>query len=514
MEAQRKWLIRTQHNKIVGPLTKEKIVELVEGEKLNPNDELCSGNGYWFWFKEKDLVDKFIFGDTLQDYNPIREAESKLAQAGVALEQPHEMLNVKTTSPTDVKTNKIKEDDEEELLPVDSDLEYPSVSTNEIKEDDEEELLPVDSDLEYPDIEAITASIGEVEVKRSEVEQTSAPEEETGSFDLSQLQENSIDEDIEEEILLPEDDDLAYPDFSEISGVEEEDSTGEIDFDAMSETLSDITQEIDLKNTIAIDQQNPPKEDDLIEVDLDDINIEDGLDLDDLDDIEIDVGEDEIDFNVDIEEDSGEVPEALFVDEAEKFSPEVVIDTTEETIKEVAPVVPDSEIPKTPQSPLLDELDSLDDSLSFSVEERSTLETTVQDTEEAESKRTWDLLPDIREINDRIEDAVNSLAVIGKSSIGNYEEESPDDLPGKKVRSKKVGKKKRKKSRQVAAKGLIKRNDHYMMIILAIVVVLSFAGLYYYYTVILGKSVVRNLNLTVEKSFAQQTSNIEKKNLL
>ena len=52
------WLIRTTENEIIGPVTKEKVVELIETNKLKPEDELCCGNSFWFFVKEKEFITK------------------------------------------------------------------------------------------------------------------------------------------------------------------------------------------------------------------------------------------------------------------------------------------------------------------------------------------------------------------------------------------------------------------------------------------------------------------------
>ena len=50
------WLIRTTDHEIIGPLAKEKVVELIEANKLKPEDELCCGNSFWFFVKEKEFI--------------------------------------------------------------------------------------------------------------------------------------------------------------------------------------------------------------------------------------------------------------------------------------------------------------------------------------------------------------------------------------------------------------------------------------------------------------------------
>ena len=72
------WLIRTKSNHILGPVSKEKIIELYQNGSIRPEDEVCSGNGYWFFMREKELVESYILGNKKQSFNPISEARDVL----------------------------------------------------------------------------------------------------------------------------------------------------------------------------------------------------------------------------------------------------------------------------------------------------------------------------------------------------------------------------------------------------------------------------------------------------
>jgi len=74
------WLIRTKNNHILGPVSIGKIRTLLENNSLNLEDELCSGNGYWFSVKEDELVQKYIHDEIPQSYNPVSEAQTNLAR--------------------------------------------------------------------------------------------------------------------------------------------------------------------------------------------------------------------------------------------------------------------------------------------------------------------------------------------------------------------------------------------------------------------------------------------------
>ncbi len=68
------WLIRTRTNFILGPVSREKLLELIESGSLTEEDELCSGNGYWFYVREKKLLQHYLFENNPQEYNPVSEA--------------------------------------------------------------------------------------------------------------------------------------------------------------------------------------------------------------------------------------------------------------------------------------------------------------------------------------------------------------------------------------------------------------------------------------------------------
>ncbi|WP_408099051.1 hypothetical protein ACJVC5_09055 [Peredibacter sp. HCB2-198] len=69
------WLIRTKSNHILGPISKEKVLELYKNGSIKPDDEVCSGNGFWFFIREDDMVAKYLYGAETQPFNPISEAK-------------------------------------------------------------------------------------------------------------------------------------------------------------------------------------------------------------------------------------------------------------------------------------------------------------------------------------------------------------------------------------------------------------------------------------------------------
>jgi hypothetical protein len=119
------WLIRTKNNHILGPVSKEKVRDLISNGSIKGDDEICSGDGYWLYIRETELVAKYILGDCLQGFNPVQEAKTVLS--------PGKNIEPKN--------------DEEDMLPAGNDLEYPDMSKSD---DVDVQLLPENDDLEYP----------------------------------------------------------------------------------------------------------------------------------------------------------------------------------------------------------------------------------------------------------------------------------------------------------------------------------------------------------------------------
>lgn len=73
-EVEKNWLIRTRQGQILGPISRKKILEFFEKGHLGPDDEICSGSGYWFYVREQDLFEKYVIAAAEQSFNPISEA--------------------------------------------------------------------------------------------------------------------------------------------------------------------------------------------------------------------------------------------------------------------------------------------------------------------------------------------------------------------------------------------------------------------------------------------------------
>ena len=194
------WLIRTSTDQLLGPATKEKIIELLDRGMLIDDDEISSGNGYWFWIKEKELLNRYIYGNEVQPFNPVdRLSEPKQSVDFVTdrlpsnenLKYPQEAssnqslpeentsspLPEKDTSPPIPEGNDsptlpeentsstlsekdasppIPEGDDSSLSPdKENDPSSPDLSTHSSKEEDYDlnvVNIPSEEDLEYPDI--------------------------------------------------------------------------------------------------------------------------------------------------------------------------------------------------------------------------------------------------------------------------------------------------------------------------------------------------------------------------
>lgn len=131
---EKNWLIRTKNNHILGPVSKAKIQELVGNGSVKGDDELCSGNGYWFYIKEKDLLDKFVYGDEGQGFNPISEAPTVLAASKDSLDQAQEIIeesshveNTMVLNLNDLDLTDVEESNDKPQLPK----EEPTIDVSE-----------------------------------------------------------------------------------------------------------------------------------------------------------------------------------------------------------------------------------------------------------------------------------------------------------------------------------------------------------------------------------------------
>lgn len=117
---EKNWLIRTKSNHILGPISKDKVLELFNNGSIKPDDEICSGNGFWFFIREDDLVKRYLLGDEPQGFNPISEAKNVLTQAAPKLSEVENRDEITQIGKVDLsKLNEdVKETTPQEIVPA------------------------------------------------------------------------------------------------------------------------------------------------------------------------------------------------------------------------------------------------------------------------------------------------------------------------------------------------------------------------------------------------------------
>ncbi|MBT3584108.1 MAG: hypothetical protein HN509_04320, partial [Halobacteriovoraceae bacterium] len=180
------WLIRTSSRQLLGPISKEKLLEVMRKGSLGPEDELSSGNGYWFHVREKDLVDKYIYGDVFQSFNPISEAEDVL------------------TKPKGESTSSFSRAAPESKKPNEKDG----------------DMVPSNSDLEFPDMEGMGGSplaepVEEAPVEAAPVE-AAAPAPEVENTHPASYSEDQVEPEEGADGAVPSASDLEFPDMGDM----------------------------------------------------------------------------------------------------------------------------------------------------------------------------------------------------------------------------------------------------------------------------------------------------------
>ena len=240
---ERNWLIRTSQNQILGPVAKQKLLEFIEKGALGLNDEVASGNGYWFSLRERDLVDKYIYGDIPQGYNPISESKSVLAKK----ENPDKTTSI-NTAPANRGQILRTEKDSPGILPKNEDLEFPDLgkpTLNSQTETTDITRLPKNEDLEFPDITLIAAKVqssmsadGMQSLHSTPSVAVSMPKAEPTRIDERNLRDTS-----NEPVLYPKDEDLDFPDIDSIKNDKTE-KTSEFEFRVPIQSSKEVVEEI------------------------------------------------------------------------------------------------------------------------------------------------------------------------------------------------------------------------------------------------------------------------------
>ena len=112
---------------ILGPVSQVKLIELIEKGSLHEEDEVTSGNGYWFSIRENDLVDKYLLGQEAQTFNPISEAPTVLALGQAATPKPKAPEPKLVVRAADEAKPVVPSNSDETVSPAAEDLEYPDL---------------------------------------------------------------------------------------------------------------------------------------------------------------------------------------------------------------------------------------------------------------------------------------------------------------------------------------------------------------------------------------------------
>ncbi len=271
------WLIRTNSGKILGPIKMVKVIDFIKKGQIIGDDEVASGNGFWFSVKEREYVKKYLLNGTPQPFNQITEAVSLFSNdenADLVLDDSPDITLMTNLNNYTILEKGIK-------LPSSSDLEFPELgiianevveanssdnnindsqnldqNSIEFQEDplvdsseieqmhagikkkkliedsilDEQDMsngedvkLPSNSELEYPDLinDIVEDSLNRVpNVVVEKLNNPSIPSLEDLSFpdkvELSKVKENNVC-DIDISVKVPDDPDLEYPDIDKMA---------------------------------------------------------------------------------------------------------------------------------------------------------------------------------------------------------------------------------------------------------------------------------------------------------
>ncbi len=200
---EKNWLIRTQNQKILGPVSKSKILELVQKRSLSDDDEVCPGNGYWFFIREKELVEQFLYGDLPSSFNPVSEAPKNILGHDENWIDTF-LKQMEGGKPAGRKAPMNSPAADVTLVKNLNDFKKDLAQADEIPDEDlidNSAILPESSDLEYPDMDDLQVSsphVATISVSSAQNKNASATDNDEG----------------EDEVKLPENSDLEYPDMA------------------------------------------------------------------------------------------------------------------------------------------------------------------------------------------------------------------------------------------------------------------------------------------------------------
>lgn len=208
----RNWLIRTSQNQILGPVAKQKLVEFVQKGSLGLLDEVSSGNGYWFSLNETELVQRYIYGDLPQGYNPISESRSVLAKN----ENPNKTTSINSSPANQVRQTVNPPTSGTQIIKLDLEsFNAPQKPTNTAIPS-EPTKLPNQEDLEFPDVDFIASSVS-VSFENGDLALKPLLTSVKIPMPIPKPSNIEISEPVisEAEVILPDDDDLAFPDMDD-----------------------------------------------------------------------------------------------------------------------------------------------------------------------------------------------------------------------------------------------------------------------------------------------------------
>lgn len=52
------WMVRTSNLQVLGPFSKDEVIEMIQSGEVLHQDEVCRGNSYWFFVHEQDELQK------------------------------------------------------------------------------------------------------------------------------------------------------------------------------------------------------------------------------------------------------------------------------------------------------------------------------------------------------------------------------------------------------------------------------------------------------------------------
>lgn len=145
---EKNWLIRTKNNQILGPVSVKKLQNLINDGSLCSDDEVSSGNGYWFYVREVDLVERYINKGVKQGFNPVQEAKTVLSSEYIEekFDGADDMeVDDVTLVGVNISDLTVKIEEENEIDQIEESTEGSEISVTEIKVDlslvEEEEVI-------------------------------------------------------------------------------------------------------------------------------------------------------------------------------------------------------------------------------------------------------------------------------------------------------------------------------------------------------------------------------------